>query len=1067
MEFKKIKGSNFFSKWSNFFIRKYKVTILLLVALIIAGAWGLTKNQRQDFPEITVNYAIVTAVYPGASAENIEKEIINPIETEVKSQEKVGRTRSTSSANFGSVSLELETFDAKEIETLVTEVRGNVEGLNLPQEVELKVFSPEAMGPTVSYILVSDNLSQQEILENSTAVKEYLENASDDIKKIEIQPKAEFDIEIILDSKKITAKKISPATVKQTVQGYINTLPAGSIVEKGKADKQIDIKAPITAIKDLKNISFPGGVKLSEIATVKRTVSDEETMAFAGYIKDGTPTFNDESVYLMVYKEANGDIIRIHDKLTEAVNDIHKKGIIPENITVAEVYNTADSVRDNIGQLLNSGLIGLLAILIIFLFFIDLRTGIVISLVIPLAFLITLFILPLIGFTINILTLFAMILTLGILVDNAIVIAEGIVHRIQKYKEGKYEAAIKTVRDIGPAVTAATLTTIVVFIPFAQMGGIMGEIIKFIPYTIIIMLIVSYFLAITITPLFSTWILKKSIQRKRDKKATRLQKMLVLPAIVIYGQKLIGKAISQYEKFMERVYRKKLLRVGLIVLIVLGFIGSISLVATGQVPSSQFPKNDGWTVTLSTDFPKGTNVETKKEVYQEIFQEMIKTDHFESAFNFEEQILMIITPPKERRDSDKNAFDIEDELTKKMEGIMERAPEGTYITVNAQGHGPPENYYDVVVELKNKDQGNLEKAIASLDEFIKNKEANNEITLKRVKNEIKDELVPVTEINFNQNKTSKLGISPFVTSTIINSIFSQSDIAKLTVREDGIPDDVVMKFSDQSRDSIEDLKNIVVAANGRQIVPLKAIADVKNTEKIFNISHIDERKALSYNIAVAAGSEERAEVAAQLETDIKNHFSDEKLEELHLDKDDISYGGFANEIGTNFNDLIIIFVLALLAVYIILVYQFNSYLQPLLIMLTIPIALIGVFPGIKLVGGTVDMISGLGIIALVGIVVNDAIIFIDYFNRQKKKHPDWSIHKNLIYTGKVRFRPIFSTSITTIVGILPITIIDPFWRGLGTSVISGLIFSTIGTLIILPILINMFTRKVKGKNNKK
>jgi len=207
-----------------------------------------------------------------------------------------------------------------------------------------------------------------------------------------------------------------------------------------------------------------------------------------------------------------------------------------------------------------------------------------------------------------------------------------------------------------------------------------------------------------------------------------------------------------------------------------------------------------------------------------------------------------------------------------------------------------------------------------------------------------------------------------------------------------------------------------------------------------------------------ADQQERSAQAKSFETDIRDHLSDEKLESFGLDKEDVAYGGFAAEIESDFEKLFIIFIVAMIAVYLILVFQFNSYVQPGLILMAIPIALIGVFPGIFLVKSSLDMISGLGIIALVGIVVNDAIVFIDYYNRQRKKHPEWPLTKTLVYTGQVRFKPIFSTSITTMAAILPLTIGDPFWRGLGTAVISGLLLATFGNLVILPIAISIFEK---------
>ena len=1059
---KEKKSLNFFAKWARFFITKYKITIILLIALMGLGVYGAMDNQRQDFPSISINYVFISATYPGASPEVVASEAINPIENAIKGHSETKRIRSTASPSYGVVIVELASFDEDTIEKTVTDFKELVNGAGLSSDVETKVATEDVGGPSIAYVLSSDSKSFDEVIEAAPKVKEYLEKASQEVKQVDIAPEAEFEIRVELDAVKLAAARLDVSTVKQIIESNLSVLPGGSVVdESDNITKQINITKPTQSLDDVKNITLTGGKKLTDVAEVKREPVAKESLLMAGYVENGEAKYSDQAVYLLLMKEADGDVIRMKEDIDKAVASIYEEDILAEDIGINLTYDSSSFVKSQIDSLLRNGFIGLIIILVVFMFFIDIRTGIVVGLIIPIAFLITLFILNQIGYSINILTTFAMILTLGILVDNAIVIAEGIQHRLQKYGDNKLTAALKAIRDLGPAVTAATATTIVVFIPFANMSGFMGEIMKYIPYTIIIMLVVSFFLAISITPLLGKWILKEQTEEERkSRKLKKWHKYLVLPMIVFYGQKIVDGLVSFYGRVMSVIHRRWLFKIGIIVLVAVGLAASFSLVAMGKIPSAQFPVTDAAQFTATATFPAGTEYETKKEIMSDLMKEVVKAPYFEGSFVMQGQIFTIIAEPDKRsHDKDTTVYTIVDELNERVDPIRERAPAGTYISIGAQSYGPPEAASDVIIEVKNDNAEVIAKTVEEIDEFVNEKNDDGDYKIDRITNDLKDKLVPSVEIIFDKDKLKRYGVAPLTTSLIVNSVFSESEIGKITVREDGVQDKVSLAFNENSKNSVDDVKGIsVVTATGRSIT-LEEIAEIKTVDKAKSIDFIDGSRAVSYKLALdIEDQQERSKEAKLLETDIKNHLTDEKLDSYGVEKDEISYGGFAAEIESDFEQLFMIFIIAMIAVYLILVFQFNSYVQPVMILMAIPIALIGVFPGIWLVDSSLDMISGLGIIALVGIVVNDAIVFIDYFNRQRKKHPEWPLVKTLVYTGQVRFKPIFSTSITTMAAILPLTIQDPFWRGLGTAVVCGLLLATFGNLVVLPIFIVIYEK---------
>lgn len=1067
---------SFLAKWTKFFIEKYKVSILFIVAIIIAGIWGVSNIQRQDFPAIESNYVFVQAKYIGASSSDVESKILVPIEQVVSTRDDVDNVRSSASANFGSVIIERKSADGNE--DAVSEISEEVGSLGLPQDAEVDVESLDVAGVSMVLGVVDEGDGDNNfdhLLEEAEDIKTRIESSSNNIKKVEILPENEFQIKIQLDSTKMADKSLDYNTVKNTLSSYITSLPGGNIKED---DKEISIKinSTIGNIDDIKKLEI-NGTKLEDIAEIDRKPTNDEVLTFGGY-KVGDETKTNDAVYLLVYKTDEGDIVRLADGVQKEIDDLKSENVLTDDVEVRVLYNLAPSITEQIKSLVNNGLIGLVVILIVLLFFINFRTAIVVSLIIPLAFLITLFVLPLLGYSLNILTLFAMILTLGILVDNAIVIAEGMAYEMHNGAT-KREAAVLAVKHLGPAVTAATLTTIIAFVPFSQMPGIMGDFLKYIPYTVIIMLVVSYFLAISITPLLGTWILKD--EDAKDEFAgsekenanqcklstthgmSKLQKSLIIPVIIRWGQNLINKVNMHYCKAMHWLLEKKVRKVTTIVIaLVLLFISMGYFLPKLQF--EQFPSKDGSNLSVSYDFPVEMTFDEKKDIIKKVNEEIIELPHFQKFYNYNDVTQIEITDPA-KRDDDVTIFNIKDELDEKVAKIKEDVEnDDVEIKVDDISYGPPASEYDIVVEFLSNDSEVLEKSTDELAKYLDGEEG-----VQKYENVLKEGLIKNIDIEFSEDKLSEFEVDPLVASGIVNATFSDSTLGQIS-SDDEKSSDIVLGYDEDSKNSIDKIRELSIPSNKAEtvvtnpyagttlsipvVVKLDEVADVNEVEKPQSIQRYKSERVGTVNILLKDGYD-----ATEFEQKIKNEFNEDKLKELGLESDGLSFGGQLAEFQSDYSNLQIIFVLAAIFVFLVLVFQFNSYSQPLLIMTTIPLALIGVFPGLYVIDPSINLVSGLGIIALVGIVVNDAIVFVDTMNRFTRENPENSTADNLVKTGFTRLKPIFSTSITTIAGILPLTIVDPFWTGLGVAIIFGLIFSTVGTLIVVPVIYHSFTRK--------
>jgi len=1040
--------SSIFTKWSGYFLKNWRVTIILMITFVIVGMMGISNNQRQDFPTIPTNYISVVAIYPGASAIDIEQKIVIPLEHVIENVKDVSQIRSTSGDNFASLFISMDIFEAEKMAERAGQISNEISKVGLPNDVEVNVNVIEATGPTMVLGLVStSDYSTSDLLLYASAVSNEIERSSNEIKKIDISPKGEFKINVLLDSEKLIQFDLSYEMVSNIVRSNISSMPGGSIETNDGIDKPIIIKAPVVSLEGVENIKV-GRFKLSEIADIERSPVNTDSITYAGYVKDGNVEFT-ESVYLLVNKADDGDSINISDSVYNSIDTLHEKNIIPNDVNVVTLMDNAPGVQRQISNLLSNAIIGLILIIVVLLFFINLRAAIVVSTILPLVFLITLAVLWKLGWTINILTLFGMIVALGVLVDNAIVIVEGITQELEKGKK-KTEAVLAAVKKFAPAVTSATVTTLAVFAAFGfGIDGIMGQFLKYIPFTIIIMLLSSYFLALTITPLFGKWLLKEK-KSSKDDILLNWQKWLVIPAIVFYGQRAMNNLAMSYKSILSKVLANSWIRavILLVTLVVMGFGFSFA----GKIDAHQMPTGiDSPIMSVSIDLPTGTTPETEKSLISDLGSKIIELPHFESMFLMDGQYYATFTEPTKRQDG-MTIFEIGDILDKDIL-LIEADYKGVDIKASSNGKGPQQSAYDIVIEVKSNDLSVLKTVAYDITNFVESKDG-----LESVVNSFEDNLSSSVEIQFNIDQLAKERLNNMQIAGIIRNSLVSNKVGSIITRDDGISDDVFIGLQLEHRDSIDDLTGLSVNHDGLE---LSDVAYIKEVKSLNRISRIDGDRVVEISIDLdededVAKFQESIEEYLGLEKDSSGSLmlkdGDTKLKEFGIhDESSVVFGGSEADMSSDMNKLIFVSLLAVVIVYIVLVNQFNSYTKPALIMLSVVMAFAGVFPSLFVFGEAITMISGLGITALIGIAVNDAIVFVDTLNILRRENPKDKISDIISEAVYLRFKPILSTTMTTILGILPLAIADPFWTGIGVTLTAGLLFSTIGTLFVVPI----------------
>lgn len=1073
--------NSFFYKFSNFFISRWRVTIILLIGIFLAGTVGLLSNQRQAFPPIPINFVIVNAVYPGASAETVEKQVVIPAETAINEIDDVTKINSTVSDNFASLSIEMAVFETDQINDRASQISDALDKAGIPNEVEFNTFVPSATGPTMFLAVVGDD-SCKDLIKCASDIKERLEKSSTEIAKIDLVPSDKFEVKVEIDPEKMNQKGLNYNQVREALVAFSTTLPGGQI-DIADVTKSINIQSSISSLDNLKQVQLGQNTKLEDIATIKRVATDlEKTISIAGYIaEDGNPVV-EKTVYLAVTGNAKGDSINISNAVQEEIKNLKETGVISQDFEIKILFDAAETVTSQIDDLVSNALSGLVLILVVLLFFINFRAAVVVSFILPLAFLSTFAIFSFIGFSINILTLFAMILALGILVDNAIVVTEGMVFELEEGKSN-VQAALNTVAKLGSAITSATLTTLVVFVPFALIPGIIGEFLKFIPYTIIIMMVTSYLLAISITPFFGRYIL--SNHQTNINQMPNWQKFLIIPLLAKLGQNLIDRLANFYKFLMAAIFKSRITKgviLGVSILIIVG-----GFFAARFLEFNTFPQTDGNRLTIVSKFPIGTDIETKENILTQATKIVASKDDFISSFVSDESITAIFEDPAKR---EATIFEIVDELNQDFIEV-ENQNKGVELTAKVVSNGPPTDEFDIVYQFKTEDITKSAQLLTNLEGFVANLE-----NVEKFENRYKESLVESININFDESKLAEFNINPLIVSGLIRTNFATDNVGRVVVEKSGIADDLIVSLDNSSINSLESLRNLQILPN----IQLKDIATVEILNTSQSINRTDGERILEFAVKVKENEKlNKNEIVDRVNQSVFGYLGFEKLEnkgffglfkadydkfDTTVLKDDalakefgiesanqINLAGANAEQAEDFGNLGLVLILAFLAVYVILVNQFNSYIKPVLILFTVIFAFAGVFPGLLIFSEAVSFISGLGVLSLIGIAVNDAIVFIDALQKNQEKEHLETLPEVLTETGFQRFKPILSTTITTVLGVLPLTVTDPFWRGLGIAIIAGLIFSTFATLFLVPLIYdtvaetwNKFFPKYKSKN---
>lgn len=1078
---------NIFGKWSGFFIARYRIVFLMALAVLIVGVSSYVNLPRELQPEVILPYGMVTTIYTGAAPDEVESLVTNKIEAKLENISDVKEM--TSSSGFGVSMVFLEFEQGVDIDKKISEIREELSGIqsDIPSEAELPaVASLKTNNSPIMVINLGGDIDLVSLTRIAEDIQDRLERENDVLEALVIGG-VEREIRIEVDPQKLAAYQLSMDSIKSAIAGSNVNFPGGTMVldEKNFNLRTVgQIKDP----KELENIALTsaggGTLTLKDVAIIKDDFKDEVSYSRMS-TKDNVKQMN-RSVAISVKKKESADIIRTSDAIHKILTE-EKGTLYPANITLDVSGDTAEYVRDQLGAVINNSLSGLCLVMVVLFLFIGFGEAAVVSLVIPLAILITMWMMKLSGLTLNTITLFALILAVGMLVDNGIVIMENI-DRLRFHGVDAQKAAAVATNQIAPAVASSTLTTLAAFFPLMLTSGIMGSYIKPIPMTVIFALTASFAVAMTFTPSMCSIFLKKHrsemvVDHTAWKtKAGKMGSVLVVAALAGYafsfqgeitplsiGSALFFGGLMYYKQFKAKanieesaivnfygdkifdVVKDKKLRKRVVAFFVLAFFASMALIPLGVLKVEMFSNEDQDRFYVDIEAPKGTPVEKTSAISEKVEAVLLTYPEIDTfvanvgitgADSFEDfggggsnptkaRLIVDLKPDEER---ERTSIDIAKELREKLKPIS-----GAKIVVQELANGPPSDAA-VTVRLQGKNMEDLKATAQEYSGILKGIPGARDVSSSV------SEGSPELQVQVDKERASRLGLNDIQVALTIRNAVNGMEATKYRVNQDEI--DVTIRMGDGILTTKADLEQLIVTSPAGQSVQLGQIARIVEEKGYTGISHTDRVREVSVTASVDEG---------YLGNELTKEFQNRVGKQLPPEGVKVLYGGEMEDIADTFGEMFVNMIIAGILVYLILAVQFNSLSQPFIILCTVPLGMIGVMPGLALTGHNFGFVAFIGVVALVGIAVNNGIILVDYINYLRGS--GYEFYEAIRTTGKTRFIPVLATTITTAGGILPITLKQEFFAGLGYTLIFGLSVSTLLTLILIPVLYAMLEER--------
>ena len=1029
-------------------VKRPVMTTLCFVAVAIMGLFSLQQLPIDLYPDIDTNTIMVLTTYQGASAQDIEQNVTRPLENTLNSVQHLKHISSKSKENISVITLEFEF--GYDIDVMTNDVRDKL-------DMVLKALPDDAENPIIfkfSTDMIPIVLLSVQAEESMPGLYKILDDGVanplariDGVGSVSITGAPKREVHIYVDPIRLEAFNLSIETIASIIGAENRNIPGGNFDigsdtyalrvqgEFSDARQMLDV---VVGSKDGKN------VYLRDVARIDDSLEERTQQSYNN---------GQKGAMIVVQKQSGANSVAIANAIHEKLPSIQKT--LPSDIKLGVIVDTSDNIKNTINSLVETVLYALLFVMIVVLAFLGRwRATFIIVITIPLSLIASFIYLYGTGNTLNIVSLSALSISIGMVVDDAIVVLENVTTHIERGADPK-QAAVHGTNEVAISVIASTLTLIAVFFPLTLVKGMSGVLFRQLGWMVCIMMIISTTCALSLTPMLcSQWL-------RLNPKQGKLFKLLFKPI-----ERALDALDNGYAFLLERVVRHKTVTILICVAV---FIGSMSL--TKFIGSEFFPTADDGRLGVSLELPIGTRVEIAQESTARLFNEWMEkypeiqvlnytvgqasTDNtFASMQDNGSHIVSMNIRLVNPGDRDRGIV----EIAQLMREDLKHYPEFKKAQVNVGGRrgGSMSGQSSIDYEIYGYDFTVTDSVAQRVKRILESIPGTADITISRA------DYQPEYQVDFDREKLAIYGLNLSTAANYLRNRINGSTASYF--REDGEEYDIKVMYAPEFRTSIADIENILIYNAQGKSVRVKDVGKVverftpptierKDRERIITVSTIVQGRAMSEIVADAQPLLDKLDLPVGININLSGSYEDQQ---------------------DSFHDLGILAILIIILVYIVMAAQFESLTYPGIIMTSLPFAFSGIVLILWATGTHLNVMSMIGSIMLIGIVVKNGIVLIDYITLNRER--GMSIRSAVVLGGKSRLRPVVMTSLTTILGMVPMAVGSgqgaEMWRPLGIAVIGGLTFSTLLTLLFVPALYCIFayvgvkrTRKSLRKQN--
>ncbi len=993
----------------NFIVKRKILISLVTVLILIVGSYSLLKLDKELMPPIDFDGAYVDINAGDMSAIEVERTITNPLEQSLQGVDGVDEVSSTSSVGRSSLQITIEAGRgdevSKEIESVVQTTTSNITGV--------KDVVTDQIGTSSTYEFFMD-ISNGDMDKMTAFAEDVLKPRLEELQEVRDVSLAgiqEYEMVIEFDREKVIEKGLDISQISSIIQQANSEATLGELSEEQDAPS-LRWNTKLDSVKDIENIqinSQTDSIDLKEIADVSLQPLENSSFVW----KNGTKDF----IFIQIGRVADATQIEMADAIRKEVKEIRNEGLI-NGFELNEMVAQADYVKDSIDGVSYNVLIGgVIAVIILLLFLRNVRATVIVGLSIPTSILLTFLAMWVLDYSFNMLTLIGLGLGIGMMVDSSIVILESI-YRKKEQGLKPLESVVKGTNEVASAVFASMLTTIVVFLPIGLLGGEMGQFMILLSVVVSVTLISSVIVSFTLIPSLSENFLK--LVKKQEKKE--------------------GRILKGYSKFIGWVVTKKRNSFIMVGIFFIMFASSFLLVP--KIPMTIMPDVFNRYTELMVDLETGVSLEDKEKIVKQMNTALSTIEDVEQNYVLDNgSMFYSIINMTKGDDIIKEQKEVNEEILSSLRDLQDEYPIEGIQSATSSGGG-----YPVQIQIEGE---SFEELQTIANDFSNQLEKIEGIV--EVKNSI--ERTSVEEvIELKEDAITEAGLTPLQVRQFIEQAFLNMTIDEVTVNEVNIP--LVVKWNEDTTNK-DALLNLKVPTNDGES-NLSTFIELKSVETPNEISHIDGERYVTVSADIKDTD------LGKINRDVQS-----LIDEFNAPAGySVSVAGDLEEQQELIQDMMMILAIAIFLVYVVMAVQFNNLAHPLVVMSIIPMTLVGVIAGLFLTQRELSVMSGMGIVMLIGIVLNNAILLIDRTNQLRLEGN--SVIDSIVIAGKDRIRPIFMTTLTTVGGMLPLSLASGasgnYQAPMATAIISGLLFATLITLVLIPAVYRIFNAISKGFN---